>query len=198
MIDILAETILDHWFGTLHEDGTADEAKSQRWFRVDADFDTLLRKRYSEHIDPALSGAFERWAFNTSSLTALILLLDQFPRNIYRGQPRAFYYDLKALALSLQAVEKELHLAVPAAYAHFMLLPTMHSERLEIQDICLREFERLVANHQGAAKRQMEAARSEAQRHRGLIERFGRFPHRNAILGRTSTPEELAFLQDKG
>ena len=195
MIDFMAESILDLWFGPLQADGTASEAKSQRWFRSDPDFDKLLSKRYSEHIDPALSGAFERWISNPISLTALILLVDQFPRNIYRGQARAFYYDNKALAISWQAVTADQHLSLPVAYAQFVLLPLMHSEKLDVQEMSVREYARLVALHQGAAKQLMEACLREAQRHHALIERFGRFPGRNVAIGRQSTPEELVYLQ---
>lgn len=198
MLDILAQGILDFWFGPLSAAGTADRGKSRTWFAVDPTFDRTIAKRYGELIDAASMGALDRWGPEPLGSLALIILLDQFPRNIYRGHARAYYYDTKALALSLQGIENKWHLELPAAYAHFLMMPTMHSERLEIQDICVRSFEEASALHEeGEARAQLEHGLVEAKRHRRQIEQFGRFPHRNASLGRTSTAEELSYLAAK-
>lgn len=193
---VLAADLVDLWFGPLSPDGNVGPDKRGRWFKVDPAFDKLLAKRYGEYTDPALMGAFDSWTTSDLGLVALMLLLDQIPRNIYRGQARAFYYDRKALVLALGAYETGKSFQLPAVHAAFTLMPLMHAEDLEVQDRSVEAFEGLLALYRGSG---VEAAIknhvAEAHRHRDLIQRFGRFPGRNAALNRASSDAELEFLQ---
>lgn len=193
----MAEALVELWFGELHPDGSAAPEKSRLWFAVDPEFDKLLAKRYGEYPDPALMGAFDRWLLHDVGLVALILLLDQIPRNIYRGKARAFYYDQKALMLAREAYEAGRSLKLPAAHAVFSLMPLMHAEDLKTQDQSVEAFEKLYNSHAGSSvQASLELNVAEAHRHRSVIQRFGRFPRRNAALGRPSTEDELNFLKD--
>jgi uncharacterized protein (DUF924 family) len=135
-----------------------------------------------------LKGERDSWANTAAGCLALIILLDQFTRNIYRNTPRAFSGDEMALALSLRCLERGYLDDADANQRHFMLMPLMHSEDLAIQDMSLPLFE----THTNAR------TLDYAQQHRDIVARFGRFPHRNAILGRPSSPEEIEFLTQPG
>ena len=175
-----AAAILQFWF---------EETQPRQWFAKDQVFDALLRERFVGLTGMAIQGELRGWAQEPLSALALVLLLDQFPRQIWRDSARAFAGDGKALALSQEAVTHGWLATEPEqARRQFWLMPQMHSEDLAVQDAALPLFE------QFSDPRTADFAR----RHRDVIARFGRFPHRNAVLGRVSTPEELAFLQTPG
>jgi uncharacterized protein (DUF924 family) len=175
-----AAAVLRFWF---------EQTQPRQWFAGEAGFDALLRERWSGLTDAALGGSLSAWGRQPHSGLALVLLLDQFPRQIWRGRARAFAGDGQALALSQRAVERGWLAAEPVpARRQFWLMPLMHSENLAVQEEALPLFERFTDS------RTLEFAR----RHRDVIARFGRFPHRNAVLGRESRSEELAFLQTPG
>ena len=170
------QAILVFWF---------EEISPESWFKKDPLFDDMLTKKFGRMIKQALAGQLDKWAQNKDGRLALILLLDQMTRNIFRNTPKAFSGDEIACALSLRSVadgfletEKNLH------KRQFFLMPMMHSEDLEIQKISLPLFKALTS----------ENTYNYAIRHHDIIERFGRFPHRNHILNRPSSNEELAFL----
>lgn len=194
----LIETIHRFWFGELDAEGRASPEKTQKWFSKDPAFDALIRKHFQEYVDPAFMGALDRWTKNDAGLVALIILLDQFPRNMFRDSTRAFAYDKKALASAFLAVQDQRYLGMPALYAYFSLMPTMHSEYLDVQELGLEAFTRLLEKVPAPHKDMIGVAQRYAKAHRDIIARFGRFPHRNAILGRASTSEEIAFLQEPG
>jgi len=165
------------------------ETLPRQWFAKDAAFDGLVRDRFLGLTRQALAGECDAWGMEPPGGLALVLLLDQFPRQIWRDTATAFAGDPQALALSLQAVERGWLEAEPEqARRQFWLMPLMHSEDLAVQEAALPLFERF------ADPRTADFAR----RHRDVIARFGRFPHRNAALGRVSGAEELAFLQTPG
>lgn len=197
-MDYLAEDILNFWIGELNAEGMAAPAKQKLWFGKDSDFDKRIEKRFGNFLEPAGMGAFDRWAESAEGRVAEIILLDQFPRNIFRGGPRSFYYDQKAQHLCMEGLRKEEHLKLPATYAYFLLMPTMHAEDLKTQDIGVQTFKLLRERYSGSAKAMLENALDYAEKHRAIIQRFGRFPHRNEILGRKSSDEELKFLQEPG
>ena len=178
--DAQASEVLDFWFG---------ETLPRQWFAKDPAFDALVGTRFSELARAAISGGLESWGEVPASALALVLLLDQCPRQIWRNTARAFAGDPHALALSLGAVERG-WLAAEAAppRRQFWLMPLMHSEELAVHEQALPLFAHF--SDPGTA--------DFARRHRDVIARFGRFPHRNAALGRVSSPEELAFLQTPG
>jgi uncharacterized protein (DUF924 family) len=175
-----ADEVLAFWFV---------ETRPRQWFAKDAAFDALVRDRFLGLTRQALAGELDAWDAEPPSALALVLLLDQVPRQIWRHTARAFAGDSQALALSLQAVERGWLEGEPEqARRQFWLMPLMHSEDLAVQEAALPLFERF------CDPRTADFAR----RHRDVIARFGRFPHRNAVLGRDSSAEELAFLQTPG
>ena len=163
------------------------EVGPTRWFKKDATFDDEFRARFAAEHGAAASGALDDWATTADGALALMILLDQYPRNSFRGTARMFATDPTALSIAKQAIAQGFDLAVDAALCSFLYLPFMHSEHLADQDRALELYAPLG---------------SESQRyaivHRDIIVRFGRFPHRNAVLGRATTAEEQAFLDEGG
>jgi uncharacterized protein (DUF924 family) len=186
-----SRAILDFWFGA---PGSAEHGTARKvWFTKDDAFDALIRTRFGALIERALRGELEAWAEQPESALAQILLLDQFTRNAYRGTARAFAGDARALAAASRMVGSRQDEAVPAFMRGFVYLPFEHAEGLAMQDESVRLFQRL-ANEAPEEADLLDYA----HRHRVIIERFGRFPHRNELLGRRSTAEELEFLTQPG
>jgi uncharacterized protein (DUF924 family) len=154
------------------------------WFKSTAEFDKQLRDLYEPLWQQAAQGKLDRWAGNAEGALALVILLDQIPLNIYRGEVRSFSTEARARDFARQAIDKGLDLQLPDEQKAFLYLPFMHSESLEDQ-------ERSVALYEAAG---LKENLKFAQHHRDLIRRFGRFPHRNKILGRQSTEAETAYL----
>ena len=171
--------VLTFWF---------EDAKPEQWYKKDSAFDEAIRDRFEDTIVAALAGRLDKWADEVEGCLALIILLDQFTRNIYRDTPRAFAGDEMALALSLRCIDRGFISHEDATWRQFMLMPMMHSEDLAIQDKSIPLFEEFTnpLTHEFAVK------------HRDIVARFGRFPHRNAILGRPSSDEETEFLTQPG
>jgi uncharacterized protein (DUF924 family) len=163
------------------------EAGPARWFRKDAAFDAEFRTRFMAAHEAARRGELDTWANDAQGALALLILLDQFPRNAFRGTPRMFESDARAREVARQAVQAGLDAQVEPDLRNFFYLPFMHSEQLADQDVGVAL----------AAKLGGEALRY-AKLHRDIIERFGRFPHRNPVLGRSTTPEEQRFLDGGG
>lgn len=175
-----AGEVLRFWF---------EETRPRQWFAKDPAFDGLVRDRFLALTRQALTGEFDAWSMESTRGLALVLLLDQFPRQIWRDTAKAFAGDPWALALSLQADELGwLETEPQQARRQFWLMPLMHAEDLAVQKAAVPLFERF------SDPRTIDFAR----RHRDVIARFGRFPHRNAALGRVSSTKELAFLRTLG
>ncbi|MFM0738930.1 DUF924 domain-containing protein [Paraburkholderia xenovorans] len=191
MLDSRALAVLDCWFG---EPGSFEYGHARKfWFSRDALFDTALRERFGMLIDTAREGDLDEWARTPLGALALIVVLDQFSRNCHRNTPRAYAADRKALHAARQMVASGADLALPGVHHRaFAYLPFEHDETLASQQESVRLFGQMKAEPGGASYY------SSALRHARVIERFGRFPHRNAILGRTSTAEETAFLKEPG
>ncbi|HGL4258568.1 DUF924 family protein [Burkholderia dolosa] len=190
-LDPQAREILDFWFG---EPGSEAFGRARSvWFNGGAAFDALLRTRYRALLDAACDGACDDWADSPLGALALIVVLDQFSRNIHRGTPRAFAADPKALAIARRVVAAGWDARLPSGHHRaFVYLPFEHDESHDSQ----REAVRLCAGIRDEAG--CESYHDFALRHAAVIERFGRFPHRNAILGRASTDDEAAFLREPG
>jgi uncharacterized protein (DUF924 family) len=163
------------------------EAGPKRWFRKDETFDAEFRSRFLQCHEAAVRGELDAWAGDAEGALALLILLDQFPRNSFRGTPRMFDTDAKARDIARAAVAAGFDERVEAELRNFFYLPFMHSENLADQDRAV-EFTRKLGD---------DPARY-ALLHRDIVARFGRFPHRNAVLGRVTTPEEQRFLDDGG
>ena len=163
------------------------DAGPSRWFRKDSAFDEQFRGRFLTAHEAALRGELDAWAGEAQGALALLILLDQFPRNAFRATPRMFESDAKALEIARQAVRGGFDAQVEADLRNYFYLPFMHSEQLADQDLGVQ-----------LARALGDEPLRYAIMHRDIIERFGRFPHRNAVLGRTTTPEEQRFLDDGG
>ena len=186
-----ADAVLDFWFGTpgRSEYGSARKA----WFSKDSAFDAAVRERFGVLVERALRGELEAWSEAPRSALAQILLLDQFTRNAFRGTARSFAGDARALAAASRMVGSRQDEALPPFMRAFIYLPFEHAEGLAMQDEAIRLFTKLVSE----APEQADML-DYAHRHRDVIERFGRFPHRNDLLGRQSTAEEIAFIKQPG
>ncbi|WP_321802120.1 DUF924 family protein [Burkholderia sp. BCC1988] len=190
-LDPQAREILDFWFG--EPDSAAFGHARKVWFNGGEAFDDVLRTRYGAVLDAACDGACDHWADTPLGALALIVVLDQFSRNIHRGTPRAFAADPRALALARRVVAAGWDAQLPSGHHRaFAYLPFEHDE----SDASQREAVRLCAGIRGEAG--CASYHDFALRHAAVIGRFGRFPHRNAILGRASTDAEAAFLREPG
>ncbi|MEO8305788.1 MAG: DUF924 family protein [Betaproteobacteria bacterium] len=182
----LARDILDFWFGP------KPHAPRAEWFRKDSDFDAAIRTRFGAAIDAAIERGPHDDGFDAHEALARILLLDQFTRNAWRDTPRAFAGDATALATAVAVVDAGRDGGFDRHERVFLYLPFEHAENPAMQQRSIALFTRL-------AEDTGEPGQLEwADKHAAIIRRFGRYPHRNAILGRTSTPEEIAFLQEPG
>ncbi|KNZ31013.1 MAG: membrane protein [Methylibium sp. NZG] len=186
-----AQAVLDFWFGA---DGSPEhDALRPEWFRKDAAFDAQIAQRFGTLIETALAGGLADWANEPASALARIVVLDQFTRNVFRNTPRAFAGDPLALAAAQAMLARGQDRALRPVQRIFMALPFEHGEDLRLQAQSVQLFAALAA-----AEPVMAGNLDYAHRHQAVIARFGRFPHRNAVLGRASTAEELAFLQEPG
>lgn len=176
MAEISSQDILDFWFS---------DAVAAYWFVRSDDLDRHITEKFGALYQQAIAGELEGWKQQAFSALALTILLDQFPRNMFRGSPRAFGSDAKACALSKFALEQGYDQDVSAKARPFFYLPLMHSENLADQERCVGLYEVLGD----------EFSLGFAREHRDIIETFGRFPHRNAVLGRRNTPQETEFLK---
>jgi uncharacterized protein (DUF924 family) len=186
-----AVAVLDFWF----EPGAGDAWRTTErgaWFRKDAAFDATIRERFGDLIARGLAGGLGEWCVEPRGALARVLLLDQFTRNAFRGTPQAFAGDARALATAKAALAQGFDRELAPVERWFLYMPFEHSESLEDQERAVALFQAL-ADETGLA-----GPLDWARRHEAIIRRFGRFPHRNAILGRPSTPEEIAFLQTPG
>lgn len=188
------EAILDFWFGSDADDGIVGKEKAVLWWSKHPQIDGEIRQRFEGLVAKAGAGELIAWQATPSGRLALILLTDQFPRSICRDSPRAFAYDAKALAWSLDGVQERADLKLRSIERVLFYLPPEHAESLQYQEQSVKHFRELLDEVGPDLKPIFQSYLDYAVRHRDIIARFGRFPHRNKILGRESTPEELAFL----
>lgn len=190
MIAVTPESVLDFWFGAPPEGVTAE--RRTLWFGKSADTDALIRRRFADLHAQARSGALAHWRAEPRSCLAFVIVTDQFPRNLFRGTPDAFATDALALAAAKAALESGFDRSLAPVERVFLYLPFEHSESRADQDRAVALFD--------ALRREpgMDGFYDYAVAHQRIVARFGRFPHRNEILGRESTPEELAFLKEPG
>ncbi len=186
-----ARQVLDFWFGAVGS--TERGTQRKEWFRKDDAFDAQIRDRFGTAIEQALRGELDDWAGDERSALARIVLLDQLTRNCFRGTARAFAGDTQALAAASAMVGARGDEMLPPYMRAFVYMPFEHAEGLAMQDESVRLFRRVVT-----ADPALAPMLDFAERHRAVIERFGRFPHRNELLGRHSTAEELTYLAQPG
>ena len=186
--------VIEFWFGELpmHPDGLTDRYKL--WYGVDAATDALIGDRFGAMVEAAVAGSYRSWEKQAVSRLALIVILDQFNRNIHRGRAGAFDGDARALRLALDALDRGMDREIDPIARAFFCLPLQHAEDLAIQERSVRVAGRFDAECRAAFGDYPAALASYAREHREVVARFGRFPHRNEALGRGSTAEELAYL----
>lgn len=190
-----ASQILDFWFGPLKDERhQPNDTQMKTWFQGGQAIDDEIRERFAGAITKAVAGDFDAWTETPESHAALIVLLDQFPRNIFRGTPQAFAADPIALKYCKLAIERGHDRKVHPVISTFVYLPLEHSEDLDDQELCIELLTKLAADVHDDAKKAYDGFLAYAVQHRDIIKEFGRFPHRNAILGRESTDEEREFL----
>ena len=189
MADI--EEILTFWFDEIRDESAYFEEYASRWFVQNADFDRQIVQRFQTDYELAAQGQLAHWTETARGGLALILVLDQFPRNMFRNDPRAFATDPLAQQIAEQMLDAGLDRQLRLVERYFVYVPFMHSENRAHQQRSVQLFQQLVE----------ERAYFDTPyvvKHLEVIDRFGRFPHRNTVLGRVSTPEELEFLKQFG
>lgn len=172
---ITAEEIIDYWYSP---------EVSQMWFSATPQLDAEIKRKYATLWQAALSGELDHWQATPEGCLALVILLDQFPLNMFRGQRQAFSSEAKAIEVARVAVDAGFDKLLSAMQCAFLYMPFMHSEKLADQTLSVALF----------TNAGLKESQRFAEHHRDLIQRFGRFPHRNVLFGRTSSVEELAYL----
>ncbi|WUR13430.1 DUF924 family protein [[Empedobacter] haloabium] len=189
---VTAQDVLDFWFLPIGVKG--HNTQRAEWFRKDDAFDREIFRLFGDIVEDGLAGGLRQWDDEgTQGVLARILVLDQFTRNIYRGTPKAFAGDALALEAALALDNSGASQTLPPVQRAFAYLPLEHAENLSLQERSVILFDKLSASASG-----FDTMLDYAKRHYEVIRKFGRFPHRNAILGRASTPEELEYLQQPG
>jgi uncharacterized protein (DUF924 family) len=195
-MQVVVDDLLSFWFGEPARDTPALSTKFKRWFMGGPDFDREIRERFAEAVEKALAGDLDDWARTTRGRLALIVVLDQFTRNIFRDTPRAFAGDVRAQKLAVEAFDTHLEREVGFEQRIFLKTPFAHAEDLALQERSVTVTEELVADVADWQRPIFARGIEQARKYREVIARFGRFPHRNAAFGRASTPEEEVFLVD--
>jgi uncharacterized protein (DUF924 family) len=194
-----AREVREFWLGRLPLSAESLRQRQSLWFAATPEskrvVDEALRARFGTLVEQAASGALDAWGDSPRRRLSLILLLDQFPRNIYRGTARAFAADAKALGLSLTGIQSGADAALECIERLFFYMPLQHAEAREVQEESVAAFRRLQEEAPNVLRATLTAALQAALEHRTVIERFGRFPGRNRALGRPTTPEEQDFLK---
>ncbi len=185
---VQAADILDFWFGTPDDPAWGKNRKA--WWLKDAAFDDEVRVRFLATHEAAARGDLDSWSGTASGSLALLILLDQFPRNMFRGEPRTYDTDAQARAVAKTALDQGFEDGLTDIQRMFLYMPFQHSERLDDQLRSLTLYDRFSEGGDAAE------SKKSAQRHYEIVARFGRFPHRNTVLGRSATAEELAFLKE--
>lgn len=188
--------IIDYWFGQLDQDGFSSAEANQKWWSGTDEIDLEISHRFESLIQSAFKHELDEWKETSLGQLALIILLDQFTRNIYRGTEQAFSGDHHALEICKQGLSRKFDLELPIEYRVFFYMPLEHSENLEDQELCIRLLSALKRECPESKQQLIDSYVGFAQQHKQIIEQFGRFPHRNAALNRTNTAEELAYLEN--
>ena len=197
-----ARAVREFWFGKLPLTATALERRLCFWFGGEPAAlekrDQLIRTRFGTLLERAAGGELASWADGPRRRLSLIVLLDQFPRHMYRGTARAFAYDGQALSLSLSGMQSAADAALDVVERIFFYMPMQHAESREVQDESVAAYRRLRTEAPPELRATFEATLRSAENHRSIIERFGRFPHRNRLVGRTDAGGELEWLRAGG
>ena len=192
------DEILEFWFGPIDEAGQASDAFAKRWWTKDPEFDETIRRRFLSVYDAVQAGRHEDWLSSARGRLATIIVLDQFSRNMFRGTARMHEADAWALDIALSGIDLGFDRALPGDLRAFCYMPLMHAESRAAQDACVRLFRDFAAELPGPEGDRIRGNLRFAEQHRDIVARFGRFPHRNAILGRVPTEDEQRYLDEGG
>jgi len=192
------EPILDFYIGPLDQFGRADDDHARRWFTRDDTFDQQIAERFAGAYDDVRARRCESWLGQPRGRLAYVIVLDQFARNIFRNSPRAFESHGQALAAAVEGVARGHDGPLAVDERMFLYMPFVHSEELATQERSVALFEALAGSALPEARERLAGALDYARKHRDIIARFGRFPHRNSIFGRTSTADEMDFIKAGG
>ena len=192
--------ILNFWFGEMKYNSLPDTKKQKMWWIKDKKIDNLIKKKFEKHLILAKSIKFDEIKENPKEILAFVILLDQFSRNIYRDSPRSFAHDNIALKIVLKGIQKGIDKKMKAVERVFFYMPLMHSEDIEVQEKSVECFSGLEVEFKDNDDfaHLVTQNRKYAVLHYDIIQKFGRYPHRNKILGRKSTSEEMEFLKGPG
>ncbi|MDZ4398128.1 DUF924 family protein [Hydrogenophaga sp.] len=191
-----ASDVLDFWFGDGLQLDWPSQDHNELWFGGGPAQDEVIRRRFGPLVDESLNGGLIEWETEPRTRLALIVLLDQLSRNVHRGQRRAFDGDARAQRLTRRSIAEGMDTTLTPAGCVFLYMPLMHAEHLALQEECVAHFQRLVDSSPQALRDKLNSNLRFAVVHRDIVAQYGRFPYRNAVLGRTTTPEEEAFLKD--
>lgn len=190
--------VLTFWFGKLDKNGFATPEASQRWSIKDPAFDDEIRENYEALYQDIVAGKKEDWLKTSDGLVAYVVVIDQLSRNMYRDTAKMYASDEQALTVALKAIDEGRDKNAIFAHRNFLYMPLMHAEDVALQDQCVALYSEWSTEVEGELKADVEKRIGFAIRHRDIVARFGRFPHRNTIVGRPSTAEELEFLTQPG
>lgn len=191
-------SILEFWFGHDSDDARVADTHAALWWSKDAAVDATIKRRFQPTLEAAASGSLDFWGNTAIGRLALIVLTDQLPRNMFRATPQSFAYDALARHWCRDGLRLQMDLPLRAIQRVFYYLPLEHSEELADQDNSVAQFRKLLHEVEPRSRPVFESYLEFALRHREVIARFGRFPHRNAILNRESSASERAFLSEQG
>jgi uncharacterized protein (DUF924 family) len=192
------ESILEFWFGVLPDDASLPDGAMRRWFQAGPALDPEIVSRFGALHARAAAGQLDGWAATPRGRLALVILLDQFSRHVHRGRPDAFAQDPRAQALVQEGLELGMDRPLRPLERMFFYVPLEHAEDLAMQERCVGLFHQLARDVPAPVRSLYESFLDPVSQHRDIVARFGRFPHRNQVLGRQSTAEELAFLEQPG
>lgn len=196
MSDAKPTSVLDFWLADGLARGWPSQDMGPRWFTGGPALDAEIREKFGAQVAVALAGGLGDWEADPLDRLALVILLDQFTRNIHRGQAEAFAGDTRAQQLVMDALAQGMDQQLPWVGRTFLYMPLMHAENLALQEECVQRFTELAAAVPEDLRAKVAGSLRFAEEHRDIIASFGRFPYRNAALGRSSSPAEVEFLQN--
>jgi uncharacterized protein (DUF924 family) len=191
-------SILDYWFGAPGSAAEIAQRQSKLWFGKQPEKDRDICERFTPTFNAAIAGALDHWAVSARGRLALVVVLDQFPHHIHRDTPQAFAQDAKSLAWCMAALASGEDKQLTPIERVFLYLPLEHSESLAMQNLSVVQYQQLAAEAIESERTLFDNFLDYAHKHREVVLKYGRFPHRNDILGRPSSPEEFAFLKQPG
>jgi uncharacterized protein (DUF924 family) len=195
MTDPDIRRVLDFWFSSGSMDQPTIDSRMDRWFTADSAYDAIIRHEFGPLVERAARGELDGWAGTAEGRLALIVILDQFRRNIYRGTPKAFSRDAQALKLCVEGAMRGDYKQLSPIQQAFYFMPLQHAESLKIQERSVKIYEGLVSGVSETLKATLGTFAQFAELHHDIIAAFSRFPHRNRVLGRPNTPAEAEYLE---